>query len=246
MSLFLKLAYLFFIGAVLGWVIELIFRRFFSSKNPERKWINPGFCVGPYLPLYGFGLCAMYLLASLNQRFVSDSAWGTVLVIVLMGVAMTVLEFLAGILLLRVSNVRLWDYSDEWGNIMGIICPKFSVTWAACGAAYYFLVHPYILNAIDWLAENLAFSFVIGMFFGVFLIDVVYSSHLLVKIREYAVENDVIVRYEALKANVRKAQEEAREKVSFLFPFKSSRQIGEHLKTAREAKEQKKARRKSS
>ena len=41
MSLFLKLAYLFFIGSVLGWVIELLFRRFISSKNPERKWINP-------------------------------------------------------------------------------------------------------------------------------------------------------------------------------------------------------------
>ena len=30
MNLFLKLAYLFFIGSVLGWVLELLFRRFFS------------------------------------------------------------------------------------------------------------------------------------------------------------------------------------------------------------------------
>ena len=53
MNLFLTLAFLFFIGAITGWVIEVLFRRFLSSANPERKWINPGFCTGPYLPLYG-------------------------------------------------------------------------------------------------------------------------------------------------------------------------------------------------
>ena len=55
MNLFLTLAYLFFIGSTLGWVAELLYRRFLSGANPERKWINPGFCVGPYVPLYGFG-----------------------------------------------------------------------------------------------------------------------------------------------------------------------------------------------
>ncbi|MGN0035225.1 MAG: hypothetical protein ACI364_05820 [Coriobacteriales bacterium] len=34
--------------------MELFFRRFISSNNPQRKWINPGFLAGPYLPLYGF------------------------------------------------------------------------------------------------------------------------------------------------------------------------------------------------
>lgn len=47
MNMFLTLAYLFFIGSTLGWVAELLYRRFLSGANPERKWINPGFCVGP-------------------------------------------------------------------------------------------------------------------------------------------------------------------------------------------------------
>ena len=47
MSLFLTLADLFFIGSVFGWVLELFFRHWFSSSNPEHRWINPGFCVGP-------------------------------------------------------------------------------------------------------------------------------------------------------------------------------------------------------
>lgn len=68
MNFFLTLAFLFFIGSTIGWGIEVIFRRFFSSANPERKWINPGFLNGPYLPLYGFGLCFLYLLASLEKN----------------------------------------------------------------------------------------------------------------------------------------------------------------------------------
>ena len=67
MSVILILDFLFFIGSVSGWVIELFFRRFISLANPERKWINPGFCTGPYLPLYGFGLCILYLIASLES-----------------------------------------------------------------------------------------------------------------------------------------------------------------------------------
>ena len=59
MSIFLIYAYLFFLGSLLGWGIEVIYRRFFSKVNPERNWINPGFCVGPYLPLYGTGLCVL-------------------------------------------------------------------------------------------------------------------------------------------------------------------------------------------
>ena len=239
MSLFLKLAYLFFIGSLLGWVIELLFRRFISSKNPERKWINPGFCVGPYVPLYGFGLSTMYVLAAYADEAVPDTAWGKVLMIVMMAAAMTLLEWIGGELLLKISNVRLWDYTSEWGNINGLICPKFTLIWAACSAGYYFLVHPHILGAIQWLSENLAFSFVIGFFFGVFIIDVVYSANLVVKIRQYAVEHDVIIKYESLKSQIRQAQDEAREKTHFMFAFKGSRHISEYLKSAHAAIEHK-------
>ena len=55
-QMLLELSFLFFVGSCLGWCVEVLFRRFFSAK----KWINPGFLTGPYLPLYGFGLTFMY------------------------------------------------------------------------------------------------------------------------------------------------------------------------------------------
>ena len=47
MNVFLTLACLFFIGSVTGWVIELLFR---NIVHHNKKWVNPGFCTGPYLP----------------------------------------------------------------------------------------------------------------------------------------------------------------------------------------------------
>ena len=49
---------LFVIGSLLGWVIELLFRRFVSQK----KWMNPGFLTGPYLPIYACELIPKWIL----------------------------------------------------------------------------------------------------------------------------------------------------------------------------------------
>ena len=77
-------------GAVFGWVLEVLYRRFFSNANPERKWINPGFCTGPYLPIYGFGLCLMYLIASLEGwNLIESPFWNKAALFLSMAVCMT-------------------------------------------------------------------------------------------------------------------------------------------------------------
>lgn len=122
----LEAGFLFYIGSSLGWVLELFFRRFISGNNPERKWINPGFMVGPYVPLYGTGLCILYLVSRLSEsRQIANPVWNHIAMLVLMAAAMTAIEYIAGILLLKVMNARLWDYSRRWGNVNGLICPLF-------------------------------------------------------------------------------------------------------------------------
>lgn len=231
MNLLLILAFLFFIGSVSGWVTELLFRRYISSANPERKWINPGFCTGPYLPLYGCGLCLMYLIASLEElHIIQNPFWNKASLFLIMALCMTAIEYIAGIVTLKAAKVRLWDYTNEWGNLQGIICPKFSLIWALLGASYYFLVHPNILKALNWLSENLAFSFFIGLFFGFFIIDVVHSSQIIIKLKNFAEENDVILKYEEIKAKIRCHQDARKQKYHFFAPFRSEKTLAEHLK----------------
>lgn len=237
MNVFLILAYLFFCGAILGWVIELFYRRFFSKANPEKKWINPGFCVGPYVPLYGFGLCVLYAFASCEKFIpVQSIILRKCLLIAVMTVCVTAIEYLAGLLCLKVFKVRLWDYSQEKFNIQGLICPHFSLIWCAGSAAYLLLAHPYIIHSLEWLSKNLAFTFVIGFFYGVFIVDVVYSSHLITKIKQYASENDVIVKWEKLKTDIKLKAEKLGKRTSFLFPMKFHRLITGHIKRKKKEK----------
>ena len=214
----------------------------FPTSNPEHKWINPGFCTGPYLPIYGFGLCALYLLALLGRETGLDgSIQGRVLLFLGMAVSMTLIEYIGGLLLLKGAKIRLWDYSNCRGNIQGLICPLFSFFWALLGAGYYFLIHPHILTALAWLSENLAFSFVIGFFFGVFLVDMALSAHWASRVKAFADANGVIVKVivkvENLKAHIQAAQERASTRVHFFFAFRSERPLVEHLREAHEAME---------
>lgn len=230
MGFFLIIAFIFFIGSIVGWIIELFYRKFISKANPERKWLNPGFLVGPYLPLYGFGLSAMYLLAQINVSFIENDTLQKMFLFLIMAIVMTIIEYIAGIIFIKGMKVKLWDYTNEWGNIQGIICPKFSLYWAILSAIYYFLIHPHILNSLYWLAEHLAFSFVVGFFYGIFIIDVAYSMQILVKVKKFAIDHNIIVRYQELKRSIRIAKEEYQEKKSFMFAFKSERSLSEHLK----------------
>ncbi|HOO78833.1 MAG TPA: putative ABC transporter permease [Lachnospiraceae bacterium] len=228
------LLFLFFIGSFVGWGIELLFRKWFGAHNPEHRWINPGFLTGPYLPLYGFGLITLYSLASIPVKGLDFAHTGgqigtKLIMFAFMAGAMTVLEYIAGVIFIKWMHVQLWDYSKEWGNLQGIICPRFSFFWALLGAAYYFLVHPYILNSLNWLSRNLTFCLVIGFFYGVFAIDVTYSFQLVSKIRKFAIEKNIIVKYEELKSDIRRVSDEKKEKIRFMFAFRPEVPLREHL-----------------
>ena len=132
MSNILILAFLFFAGCLIGWGIEVIFRRF-EPNNKARKWINPGFLIGPYLPLYGFGLCTLYLLAGLEKFIHTDNtALQKFILFLLMAIAMTVIELIAGEIFIVKMHVKLWDYTGNKFNYKGIICPLYSLIWCFC------------------------------------------------------------------------------------------------------------------
>lgn len=246
MSLLLILAFLFFIGSLFGWVLELLFRRFISKNNPEGKWINPGFCVGPYLPLYGSGLCILYLMSGIRPYIdLGSPIADTAVLLVAMALAMTAIEYIAGTISYKGFHVRLWNYSKEWGNIQGVICPKFSLAWGLLGVAYYYLVHPNILDALDWLSHNLAMSFFIGVFYGVFVIDLVYSTHLITTLKKLSDEYDVVVRYEELKARIRKSHDERKTKYRFFQPFRSDMSLAQHVQAMKDVFEERRTKRKA-
>ena len=223
MLYFLKLTFLFSVGCVSGYALELFYRRIRHGK-----WINPGFLVGPCLPLYGSGLTLLYVLSSIDYSFIGNAVARDIFVIVVITLTMTLIELLTGLIFIRGLNVKLWDYSELKFNFMGIICPQFSLIWGAIGAAYYFLLHAPVSELIVWFTDNIYFSFFTGAFYGVFVVDAIYSFNVVARIKKWAKDKNVVVRYETLKLNVKERAEQLKEKVRFLFPFKGKR-ISEEL-----------------
>ncbi len=225
-TIFLVLAFLFFVGSVLGWITEVLFRRFFSAK----KWINPGFLTGPYLPLYGFGLVFLFGLSLLPVN--TGYAWlDAALIILIMGACMTLLEYVTGLIFIRGMKIKLWDYSMRKGNIQGIICPLFSLIWTAVGAFYYLVLHSSVLKMVNWFEDNIAFAFFVGLIFGVFVVDLAHSIDLSVKIRKFAKENKVVIAFEKLKLSVKENIEAGKKRANFIFPFRSGEELEVQLKS---------------
>ncbi len=188
---------LFVIGSLLGWIIELFFRRFVSQK----KWMNPGFLTGPYLPIYGFGVLVLYGVSNLHFG-ITKQAVDIILHVLIIGVGMTVIEFIAGLIFIKGLKIKLWDYSNRKGNIMGIICPTFSVIWLAVGSLYYFLLNPILVNGIAWISGNLIYTYFVGGVIGAMIVDSAYSIHLATKLRDY--KELASLRFEDFKKELKK------------------------------------------
>lgn len=196
---------LFVIGSLIGWIIELFFRRFVSQK----KWMNPGFLTGPYLPIYGFGVLVLYAVSNIPLG-ITNQIVDIIVRILIIGVGMTLVEFIAGLIFIKGLKVKLWDYSDRKGNIMGIICPSFSLIWLVVGSLYYFLLNPFLVEGISWISENLIYTYFVGMVMGAMAVDFAYSIHLATKLKEYKEIADL--RFEDFKKELHNRIKQLRKK----------------------------------
>lgn len=223
-GIFLTYIFLFMIGASAGYLIELLFRRFVSMK----RWINPGFLKGPCLPLYGFGVCVLHFICTIffeyvlkdgtqpnyfNMGIIESASfphgvlpfWATsIILFVAVGIAMTLVEFIAGIIFIRGLHIKLWDYSKLKGNIKGVICPLFSCIWAVIGLAYWFLLFPFINLAIDAFSLHLwGMTFVIGAYVGIFVLDFINSIKLSLSLNKEGRAKKMVIDYEKFKLNLK-------------------------------------------
>lgn len=235
--------FMFIAGCFLGYLLEVLYRRFFSAK----KWVNPGFLKGPWLPLYGFGLVTMFIISALiadnlpawplynptgnlfANKTVSGPSVFDLIPIGIIFVCLIALEFLAGLIFVKGFKVRLWDYTNLRGNILGIICPQFSLIWLIVDVVYYYLINPYLYQAFTGMfdfifgpadgaeAVNVILIFLIGMVYGLFLLDLITSLNLFGKLKKLMKESTGYHNYERFreqyKGKLLRAKAELAEKV---------------------------------
>lgn len=128
--MFLEIISNFFIGLLVGFVFEIIYRSFQAKKIVIPKFVN--------LQMYGLTAVFLSILYILNISLA--------LKLILMFVFPTLLEFIIGYLYIKIKKVYLWDYSKEPFNFMGIICPLFSFYWFIIAVAYYYSILPLLVQ----------------------------------------------------------------------------------------------------
>ena len=226
MKFIVAIATLFVIGSVTGYIIELFFRRFVSQK----RWVNPGFMVGPYIPLYGFGTVILYGISNINWTSFGLPNWASILITLLViGFSLTFIELIAGLIFIKGLHMKLWDYSNRWGNFKGLICPLFSLLWFGAGAAYYFLLNPVLIKALLFIAENPIYVFFTGIVIGMILVDFAYSLHLGLMIKKAT--DTASVKFDELKEFIAdKIAPEKKKKPFFATHYLNKDNIKEVLK----------------
>ena len=142
----------FLIFSFLGWCVEVGYH-----VIKLQRFENRGLSRGPACPIYGVGICLSHLLLSRVESFI-------LLALFSMAIA-TAVELLVGFFTDRFLSLRLWDYRGEKGNILGYVCPKFSLAWGVACAVIIKL-----LPLLDPLISMLDTPLFKGVSFVIFIL----------------------------------------------------------------------------
>lgn len=108
-----KLAFKYLVLLLIGGMIYVLIELLFRGRSHFTMFILGGVC------FVSVGL--------INEVL----PWNTPfqLQMLLGGSIITVLEFISGCILNLYFGLGIWDYSNQPGNILGQICPLFSLLW---------------------------------------------------------------------------------------------------------------------
>ena len=87
------------------------------------------------------------------------------------------------------------------------------------------MLHRHLVTAVTWLRDNPFDTFIVGMFFGIFLVDLCYSFHVVTLLRALAKKTQSIIGFEPLKVRMRVRAKRLHSKSRFLFPFRNAREV---------------------
>jgi len=158
----------FVLGGFLGWLLELIYRSAITHQI-----VNPGFLSGPFLPIYGFGLVLLTMI--LNQKKIN---W--FIKIFIFAISATLMELISGWFFQYFFHLHLWDYSHEWGNWHGWICPRFFLYWFIAALIYYLFFYKKITKIVEHDKKSrikLIIAYILVLLFFVDVTHAFYSAH---------------------------------------------------------------------
>ena len=165
---------LFIVYSITGWIIEVI------ATYPDTKcFVNRGFLIGPYCPIYGN--CAIAMI------FLLHNVTNPILLFVLSILICSVGEYVTSYAMEKIFHARWWDYSKNKFNLNGRICLVNSLAFGVLGLLLIKFVNPFVVGLITNLSPammNVLFYTILTLF----IIDNVISFKVIFKIKNMSIK----------------------------------------------------------
>lgn len=214
--LFFKYLFIFCLFSFIGWVIELIYR-----SIVDKRIVNPGFMTGCVVPIYGFSSIILYIICGITDNIY--------IFIPLSVVLLTLLEFISGIILDKFFHLRLWDYSDRKFNYKGLICIRFTIYWLLLALLFKYFMYSRINYLSINFISNSVYLFLLGIFTGIFILDLCASIDLVSKMTKYSKVIKHSINYEKIKFDARR-ETNRKKLVHAIYPyFKTNKYLKDKL-----------------
>jgi uncharacterized membrane protein len=153
----------FMLYSFVGWFYESTI----CSIPKHHKFINRGYLLGPYCPIYGFG--AVMNLILLNRV---ESAIG---IFILAMITSAIVEYITSYAMEKLFYARWWDYSHHPLNIQGRICLYGCLVFGVANVFLIKVAHPFVVSLTVGISTNAIQISSIGLFL-VLLFDTVFTT----------------------------------------------------------------------
>lgn len=161
---------LFITYAIIGWMIEVI-----GKLIEYKRFINRGFLIGPYCPIYG---CGALLITILLSRYSNDAFVLFVMTMLLCGI----LEYFTSYMMEKMFKLRWWDYSQKKYNINGRVCLDTLIPFGLFGLLVIYVLNPIFFNVFNHMNITL-FDFSFYIILAIFMIDNIVSLITIINIK---------------------------------------------------------------
>ena len=191
---------LFWTYSILGWIMETT-----NVSIQNKKFVNRGFFLGPYCPIYGIGVVLGTILLT---RFSNN----IILLFLLSTVVCGTLEYLTSYLMEKIFKARWWDYSNNKFNINGRVCLETLIPFGVISVLIICFANPWIIGKLHNIPNNIL-NWIVIVFLLIYIIDTCISFNIILRFKNLTKkEKD---NTEEITKKVRETAEAAIEKLKF-------------------------------
>lgn len=152
----------FFVYSILGHIFETIVALITKSS------FKSGLLYGWWTPVYGLGavtilFVSQYLFKNLHMHRI----WETIIMFFVVGIVLSTLEALGGVLIEKIFGEVFWDYSSQRFHIGHYISLEMTLVWGIASIIFVYVINPLLKGLITkiptWVTILLVVLFTFDM-----------------------------------------------------------------------------------